>query len=190
MKALLAPLVALALLGIVVAVDWAYYAPRLPPRVAAHIGPSGQADQWADRDEFLSGSLGGLMTIPLIILAIGLLTFLAVRFLPVMLVNLPRKDYWLATPRRRTEAAVVCLAFLLWFLFALGAMVYFGGLHALFVASLDPEGRDGYLTWPAFVGGVLLIVVQLVLLAVRLNDPARAGRGKAGRKRRAAPHDL
>ena len=189
MKALVAPLIALVVLAIVAAADWAHYTPLLPPRVASHIGPSGQVDRWADKAEFLEGSLGWVKTVPPLFLGLGILSALAIRFLPEWAVNLPNKGYWLATPERRTEAAILSLSLFLWFLFALLAMLFFGVMHSMFVATLHPDGRGDYLTLPVVAGGLILMAVRAVLFIRRLNNPPRAGRGAARRSARATPHD-
>lgn len=91
----LALLVLLALL-VIVAVQIAYYAPRLPATVAAHFTAGGAPDGWSSKTELL-----------VLYVAIVLLVVLSFATLPLVLpripesvINLPHKDYWLAAVRR------------------------------------------------------------------------------------------
>jgi uncharacterized membrane protein len=183
MKALAGPLLALLLLSVVAAADLADYVPRLPSQVAAHVNESGQVNAWADKNESLAGTAwwGGIVT--LVALGIGSLMALGVRFLPYQFVNLPNKDYWLATPRRRREAAFLSLALCLWMLVSLLlAMVFI--THKMFVTTLRPEAPPSALVAVSFVVGLLLfILVRVALFVYRLSHPTRVG----GPRRRTQP---
>jgi hypothetical protein len=188
MKALAGPVLALFVLAVVVAADWAYYVPRLPSRIAAHINDAGQVNQWADKNETLTGTaLWGAVMI-LIGLGLGSLSALWIRFLPYEFVNLPNKEYWLATPRRRREAGFLAFGLILWiFVSILAGVAYV--THEMFVATLHPETPPGVLVTLIFVGGMLLhILGQIVFFVWRLFHPAQAGGRK--RKARAAAHEI
>ncbi len=105
----LALLVLLALL-VVVAVQIAYYAPRLPATVASHFTAGGAPDGWASRSE--------LLVIYVVIVLVTVLSFatlpLVLRHTSDSLINLPHKDYWLA-PERRAETFRTLGARMLWF---------------------------------------------------------------------------
>jgi len=112
-----------------------YYCPRLPALVAQHFGADGRANGWASRDAFFILS----WTILLGVSAIFMLTPRMLRRVPVSLINLPNKDYWLA-PGRKEESfnflerqmewmGVLTVAFL--------ALV----LHLAIRANLNPERR-------------------------------------------------
>lgn len=84
---------------LVVGVQIAYYAPRLPERVASHFNMAGEPDGWMSRTAFL-GLMGGV--------AVGLALMFAgitwlVRRLPPSWINLPHREYWLAEPRREAS---------------------------------------------------------------------------------------
>lgn len=81
------------------AVQTIYYYPRLPAVVAQHFGGGGQPNGWASRDAFFTLSW-------VVLLGISTMFMLMPRVLrrvPVSLINLPHKDYWLA-PERKEES--------------------------------------------------------------------------------------
>jgi hypothetical protein len=69
---------------------------ELPARVASHFGTDGRADGWSERAAFLT--LFGALIAGMSALLAGLAWMLP--RLPVALVNLPHRDYWLASERR------------------------------------------------------------------------------------------
>jgi len=112
-----------------------YYYPRLPAVVAQHFDAAVRANGWASRDVFFILSWAVLLGIS----AIFMLTPRMLRRVPVSLINLPNKDYWLA-PDRREESfnflerqmewmGVMTVAFI--------ALV----LHLAIRANLNPERR-------------------------------------------------
>jgi uncharacterized membrane protein len=165
MKALVAPVLVLILLAGLAVAQRAYYTPRLPPQVAAHIGSSGTVDRWEEKADFVDGISRGWVTVPAIFGGIGLLAVLAVRFFPYQLVNIPNKDYWLASPRRRREAAMVVLNFALWLVVA-GVAFVIGLTQAMIQATFS--GKDS-ITLPFLAGFIVFLVAQIVLLLIRLS---------------------
>lgn len=73
----------------------------LPERVPLHFGGSGGVDRWGSRTEALvtSGALIGGLSLLFLVLAV------VVPRTPESLLNIPERDkqWWLATPERRTE---------------------------------------------------------------------------------------
>jgi uncharacterized membrane protein len=174
MKSLLFPLAACLLLGAGLIVHWREYTPQLPDRVASHINASGKADQWTDKATFLRGAELFFTISPMAILAIAGLSCLAINTLPASLVNVPRKDYWLSTPERRGEAAMLTVQFMLWFLFGLIALMYFGVVHAMIMATLHPERDYNTEILTVFGLGLLFIFAQVGVLIYRLFHPPGA----------------
>src|SRR5437588_11310819 len=80
-----------------------YYYPRLPAVVAQHFGAEGNPNGWAPREAFFLISWVVLLGIS----ALLMVTPRLLRRVPVAMINLPNKDYWLA-PERKEES----LAFL------------------------------------------------------------------------------
>ncbi|HET8577739.1 MAG TPA: DUF1648 domain-containing protein [Methylomirabilota bacterium] len=81
---------------VLVALQIAYFYPQLPETVASHFDAAGRPNGWAPKGAFLGlyAAVVGLM--------VGLFLIVPVLLarLPVALINLPNKDYWLAAERR------------------------------------------------------------------------------------------
>ena len=77
-----------------------YYS-RLPDVIAIHFGPSGNADAWTSKNQFVIFGIGLMF---LLLFLINVLTALLFTVVPDRYVNLPNKEYWL-TPERRGETA-------------------------------------------------------------------------------------
>jgi len=168
MKSLFFPMTALALLAVTIIVHWQHYVPLLPERMASHIDASGKANQWTDKATFLNGSRMFFLIVPVALLGLTALSALSVLYLPESMVNVPRKEYWLATPGRRQLAALLTIRFFLWFGFGLVALLYFGVIHAMVLATLDPETNFNYMGLPLFAFGLIFIFTQVGLLIYRL----------------------
>lgn len=87
-----------------------YYYPQLPDIVATHFGATGRPDAWAPKEAFLNVYLFTLAFCTVIFLGIS---FTASR-LPVSMINLPNKSYWLA-PERKQETLDFLFHYFLWF---------------------------------------------------------------------------
>ena len=95
-----------------------YYYPQLPEVVASHFNSSGIANGWQSKGAFFGIYYGVIM---LIVLVFSVSTLFLDR-IPDTLINLPRKDYWLA-PERRAET----------FSFINGQMLMFGNVTLVFI---------------------------------------------------------
>src|SRR5262245_39910913 len=69
---------------------------QLPEQVASHFGVTGEANGWMGRSEYLIFMAAMGVGMALFIIAICFLS----RFFPAWMVNLPRREYWLAPGRR------------------------------------------------------------------------------------------
>lgn len=74
--------------------------PDLPARVATHFDGAGRPNGWMSRSSHILFMLIFGSAFPLFIIA----TCAAARFLPVWMVNIPNRAYWLAPERRRDTA--------------------------------------------------------------------------------------
>lgn len=86
-----------------------YYYPQLPETVACHFGSSGQADGWLPKATFFKGFY--LFIAFLVVLFPGIAVSLSK--MPVSLINLPNKDYWMA-PERKRKTLDFMFSYLLW----------------------------------------------------------------------------
>lgn len=92
----------------VVQVVWYY--PQLPEKVASHFGLSGRPDAWSTKTFFATfylATTGGCA-----------LLFLGISFwmskIPISLINLPNKAYWLS-PERKKKTFDFMFHYFLWF---------------------------------------------------------------------------
>jgi serine/threonine-protein kinase len=142
----------------------------LPERVASHFNLDGRADGWMSRGAYLI-FVGGL---PACFAAFFWFVSHATIYFP-KLVNLPRRDYWLA-PERREFTAALLLNRLLWL--AVVVTVFFAGLHILTVKANHKFPSQ------LPMGGLLalvmgLLIALLVWVAALLMRFAEADRVKS-----------
>ncbi|MFM7165162.1 MAG: DUF1648 domain-containing protein [Planctomycetaceae bacterium] len=79
--------------------SWYWY--RLPESVATHFGPGGQADNWMPRLQAVLVQAGFQVVFPFVMLLLGRLTYV----LPVSMINIPWREYWLQEDRRSDSLA-------------------------------------------------------------------------------------
>ena len=139
-----APLILLAFLNLVFFVTLVRTADQLPDLVASHFNARGHPDGWMERSKYL------LFTIGLAILMPGLVVGLsyATRFVPNALINLPRREYWLA-PERRQES----------FDFLFEQSLWFGCIAVAFVIAIHFTVIRANTEFPARLSTPMLLAV-------------------------------
>jgi uncharacterized membrane protein len=108
-----------------------YYYPQLPDKVATHFGPDGRPDAWSSKQAFFGVYMTTLSLSALVFLGIAF----GISYVPVSMVSLPNRDYWLS-PERKKETYSFIFHYFLWFacatiLFLLDLM------HQAFQVHLD-----------------------------------------------------
>jgi len=92
------PTIVLIFLILLAVAQTAYFAPQLPERAASHFDGAGNPDGWSTRS--------GLLLVYWFAVGACLLTALVmgriIGVVPIRLINLPNKEYWLG-PQRRDE---------------------------------------------------------------------------------------
>jgi serine/threonine-protein kinase len=146
----------LVLLG---ALQFAYYAPRLPEIIGSHFGAAGSVNGWQTKLAFFS------MELFMIVLA-AIISFGVPRLLdsiPISLINLPNKEFWFA-PERRQETLAYFRAWSAWFGCALLAFLLFV-MELAFRANLHtpPQFNNS-----AFIPALLAFVFFDITLVLRL----------------------
>ncbi len=81
----------------------AYYYPLMPERVASHFDAAGRADGWMPKDGFF---LFYALIVTLMSAIFTVLPRFVLRF-PDSMINLPNKDYWLASKRREQTGEMI-----------------------------------------------------------------------------------
>jgi uncharacterized membrane protein len=92
------PRLLLSLLLVIATIQTIHYYPRLPVIVASHFGGRGEPNGWSSKQFFFELYWAILALFAL--LPVGASKLLA--NMPISLINLPNKEYWLA-PERRDE---------------------------------------------------------------------------------------
>jgi uncharacterized membrane protein len=144
MKSSLAPVVLLALLYVGFLGYMFASTPALPDRVATHFNFAGQPDGWMTRTQHLVFMTLFGIGLPLIFVLLSFLT----RILPNDVINVPRRDYWLA-PQRRDETMRYLMRHCWWP--ACLAVVFVAGIQYLVVEANRQAPAQFSLT------GILLI---------------------------------
>jgi len=119
----LAPVLAFALLYTIFAIFVVRSSRSLPARPAVHFDAAGVANDWISRPIYVFLTC----LLPLLEVTVFWLASRCANRFPSLL-NIPRRDYWLA-PERRAHTAALLLRWLLWL--GCGLTVFSGGLHAL-----------------------------------------------------------
>lgn len=142
------------------ALDFARMYPRLPERMASHFAADGTVNGWASKSELF----------PMMAVLLGV-TFVATMVVPQLLsrlpasmINLPRKDYWLA-PERRDETMRQLNAQTAW----LGCVVLFVVLYAtsLMMRANLPGGKFDNVGMVRVLVGMGIFAVVWTIVSVR-----------------------
>ena len=141
------------------AAQFLYYSPRLPEIVGSHFGTSGMPNGWQPKIIFLFIEL--IMIVLATVISFGPPRIISA--MPISLINLPNKAYWLSAERRedtlsyfrRWSAWLGCglLAFLLFVM----ELVFRANLHA------PPQFNNA-----AFIPALLVFVAFDTIAVLRL----------------------
>jgi uncharacterized membrane protein len=148
--------IALALVG---AVRYFYYAPRLPEVLGSHFAGNGAANGWQSKAAFFSTELA--VVVLTAVVGFGIPRIIGA--MPVSLINLPNKEFWL-TPERRAETLGYLQMHMAWFGCALLAFLLFV-MELVFRANLQSPPR---LNSAAFVPGLVAFLLFVTVSTVRL----------------------
>jgi uncharacterized membrane protein len=156
-----APITVLLLLAAVAAIQMTHYYPLLPETLAVHFGPSGEADGWSSKGEFMV--LFGAMEAFFVLFGVGLA--LVLDRIPVALINVRHKDYWFS-PEKREESLEFLKNQILWmeaatlgFFVAIAQFIFSGNLG-------DATSRlpgDFWYVLVAFIAVILWFSLRIVL---------------------------
>jgi uncharacterized membrane protein len=146
----------LALLG---AAQYLYYAPRLPEIVASHFGRAGSVNGWQTKTVFFSMELGIIVLATVISYGVPRM----IEALPISMINLPNKEFWLG-PERRDETLSYLRVWTQWFGCALLAFLLFV-MGLVFRANLQTPPQ---LNMAAFLPALLAFVAFDTIVILRL----------------------
>jgi uncharacterized membrane protein len=156
------------LLVVLGAGQFAYYAPRIPEVLGSHFARGGFVNGWQTKAAFFSTELA--MIVLATVVSFGIPRIIAA--VPVSLINLPHKEYWLASERREDTLAYIRL-WSAWFGCGLLAFMLFA-MELVFRANLhSPPQFDNAAFAPAllaFVAFDTLLVIRLIVHFSRTPD--------------------
>jgi hypothetical protein len=151
-------------LALVGAMQYFYYAPRLPAIVASHFGIGGLVNGWQTKTAFFSIEL-------IIILLATVISFGVPRLIeamPVSLINLPHKEFWLG-PERREDSLSYIRTWSAWFGCGLLAFLLFV-MELAFRANLQtPPQFNNAAFVPAFLAFIVFDTVVLLRLILHFS---------------------
>ena len=148
----------LGLILLAAAADIAWFYPRLPERLATHFNGTGVADGYTGKVGFVVAQ--GCTLAGLAALFVGLAWIIP--HMPVSLINLPHRDYWLAPPRRVATLETIHRFMLGLAVVTIGFLA--GLLHLMLLANAHPPPRLG----PGFGLLVAIQIASVLGLVVRL----------------------
>ena len=146
-------------LVVVAAMQSAYYAPRIPETLGSHFGARGFVNAWQTKVAFFSTELTIIVLAMLVSFGIPRL----IAAMPVSLINLPNKDFWLS-PERREETFAFLRRQLAWLGCALLAFLLFV-MELVFRAKLHTPPQ---LNTAAFVPAILTFLGFTAVWIIRL----------------------
>jgi hypothetical protein len=146
-------------LALLAAAQYAYYAPRLPEVLGSHFAANGTVNGWQSKAAFFSMELA----IVVLAAAVGFAVPRIIGAMPVSLINLPNREFWLS-PERRAETLGFLQMHMAWFGCALLAFLLFV-MELAFRANLLRPPR---LNSAAFVPALVVFLVFVGIFTVRL----------------------
>jgi heme A synthase len=150
---------ALALLG---AVQYGYYAPRLPEILGSHFAVNGAVNGWQSKGAFFSIELAVVALAAVVGFGIPRM----IGAMPVSLINLPNKEFWLS-PERREDTFGYLQMHMAWFGCALLAFLLFV-MELVFRANMQrPVRMNSAALVTALVAFLVFSGASTVRLVVR-----------------------
>jgi uncharacterized membrane protein len=135
----------------------AWYWPQLPERVATHFGIDGKPNDWMSRSASTIVFLALQLGVPVFMLA---MTSLAAR-MPVSMVSIPNREYWLHPERQGATMAHMWLMMTWIAVFTSLFMTVIG--HLTFMANKTGNG----LNLPLFLSGLIAYLIAVFTIASR-----------------------
>lgn len=151
-------------LALVGALQYAYYAPRLPEVLASHFAGNGAVNGWQSKAAFFS------MELAIVVLAavVGFGVPRMIAAMPISLINLPNKEFWMSAERRDGTMSYIGM-WSAWFGCALLAFLLFV-MELAFRANLrTPPQFDNTAFIPALVAFVIFDTIAILRLLLHFS---------------------
>jgi uncharacterized membrane protein len=135
-----------------------WYWPQLPPTVATHFRVDGSPDDWMSKGNATAVLLGIQVAFPWLL--VNLVRFIGV--LPNSMINIPYREYWLASDRRSATLAWLG-GFLAWIAVAT-ALLMIALAHFTFRANVGSSALENG-PFMVFVGAYLVFILGMTGLS-------------------------
>jgi hypothetical protein len=155
-------LAAIVLVGVV---QIGYYYPKLPPTVASHFNAAGKADDWMPKESFAALNAIVLASLLAVVLILGLV----IPRVPVALINLPHKEYWLAPERRRQTDKLVFGGLLT--CFNATGILLLGVFELAYLVNLGHPNAMRWIPWALVAVYSGFVIIWLILFNRRFKKP-------------------
>lgn len=151
-------------LALVGALQYAYYAPRLPEVLASHFAGNGAVNGWQSKAAFFSIELA--VVVLAAVVGFGVPRMIAA--MPISLINLPNKEFWMSAERRDGTVSYIGM-WSAWFGCALLAFLLFV-MELAFRANLrTPPQFDNTAFIPALVAFVIFDTIAILRLLLHFS---------------------
>jgi len=166
------PKLVFLLLVLYAAVHFASIYPQLPDVVASHFNGRGAANGWQPKQAFFTI----LVSVSVLCVLIGFGLPRLIGAMPVQLINLPNKRYWLA-PERREETLEFFKTYFAWFSCAIYALTIIFVDYAV-QSNLHPDHPPGVAhLWYTIGAFLIFLIVWLVHMLTKFLRPPENNHG-------------
>ena len=156
------------LLAAAAAIHFSYLYAQLPGVVASHFDAHGVPNGWQTRTIFFAFFVGSIVISTIVCFGVPLL----IASVPLALINLPHKEYWLS-PERRASSLAFLSAHFAW----LGCAVLLVGIFAFefsIRANFQPDKRFDTSSLLSVLGAFFVFVmVWMARLLARFGKPLK-----------------
>jgi len=160
------PKLVFVLLAAYAAIHFSLMYPQLPGRVASHFDGQGNPNGWQTKAVFFQF----FVAVSVLAAAIGFGIPRIIAAIPVQLINLPNKQYWLA-PEHVAETQEFLSSYFAWFGCAVFVIMIFTFDFAI-ACNLHPESRpDISRLWYILAGFLAFVIVWSIRIMVKFARP-------------------
>lgn len=166
------PKLIFVLLVLYAAMHFSYYYPQLPPVVASHFDKHGVPNGWETKPAFFGVFVG--VSVLAVMIGFGIPSMISA--LPVQLINLPNKSYWLA-PEHLAETTEFLKAYFAWFACAIYMIMILTFDYAI-QSNLHPENPPNPARmWYILAGFLIFTAAWIVRMFAKFLRPPQNNSG-------------